>query len=208
MLYSSQSELISDSQKLLDSLGPLPQPRTRPIFIALSGLPGTGKSYFSQLLAEKLPLVILESDALRKVLFPQPSYSHIESARLFRACYFLIENLLKAGVSLVLDATNLTERYRQKLYNIAETTKARFVLVKMVAPAQVVRKRLKLREKNPLNMSDADWEVYQSMKTEEETIHRRHYVVDSSKDVTPVIDVIIGELTKKRSIHGNQGSKS
>jgi predicted kinase len=195
---SPVSQRFKDSLRLLESLGPLPRPVDRPVFVALSGLPGTGKSYFSKILAEKLPVVILESDALRKRLFTQPSYSWQESARLFRACYFLIEDLLDNGISLILDATNLNERYRRKLYNIAEKADARFILVKTVAPQSLVKERLEAWTQDPLNQSDAGWEVYQAMKPRVDKIRRRHYVVNTSRDITPVLNKILLEAKKQK----------
>ncbi|MFC2060414.1 AAA family ATPase, partial [Chloroflexota bacterium] len=104
--------LVSDVQRLADNLGQLPEPTVNPAFIAVSGLPGTGKSYFCSQLAKRLPLVVLESDVLRKALFSSPSYGLKESSHLFRTIHRLIEDLLKRGMSLILDATNLSERYR------------------------------------------------------------------------------------------------
>ena len=89
------SQLFSDVRRLTESLGQLPEPAVAPAFLAVSGLPGTGKSYFCGKLNEKLPVVILESDALRKVLFSPPGYSPEESSRLFQVCHLLIERLLR-----------------------------------------------------------------------------------------------------------------
>jgi len=69
------TQLISDVQRLTESVGELPEPLAEPTFIVVSGLPGTGKTYFCNKLAERLPFVILESDVLRKALFSSPSYS-------------------------------------------------------------------------------------------------------------------------------------
>ena len=69
------TQVDSDVQQLARGLGQLPDPVVKPAFIAVSGLPGTGKSYFSRKLAERLPFLILESDALRKLLFPSPAYT-------------------------------------------------------------------------------------------------------------------------------------
>ncbi|MFC1933805.1 AAA family ATPase [Chloroflexota bacterium] len=137
--------LATDVERLNKSLGQLPQPVAEPAFVAVSGLPGTGKSYFCNKLAERLPFAILESDALRKVLFSSPSYSQEESSCLFRAVQHLIERLLKKGVSLILDATNLSERHREYLYSIADRLDIRLVLVRVEAPPGVVRGRLEAR---------------------------------------------------------------
>jgi len=188
------ARLVSDVQRLTESLGQLPEPVAEPMFIAVSGLPGTGKSYFCNQLAKRLPLVILESDALRKALFSFPSYSPQESSHLFRAVHLLIERLLKRGVSLILDATNLSERYREYLYSIADHLGVKLVLVRVEAPPQVVYERLKSRHGNSQDKSDADWTVYQKMKSSVQHIRRNHYAVDTSRDITPVLDKIAREV--------------
>ena len=187
------TQLVSDVQRLIDSLGELPELVAEPVFIAVSGLPGTGKSYFCSKLTERLPFVILESDALRKTLFPLPSYSLQESSRLFRAVHLLIEGLLKKGVPLILDATNLSERYREHLYSIADRLDVKLVLVWVEAPPWVVHERLKARQGNLGSKSDADWAIYQRMKTSVQKIRRNHYAVDTSRDITPVLDKIVKE---------------
>ena len=192
------SRLLSDVQRLTESLGEFPEPVVKPSFIAVIGLPGTGKSHFCHKLVERLPFIILESDALRKKLFPRPCYSAEESARLFRALHLLIERLLKRGISLILDATNLSERFRERLYNIADRLGVKLILVRVEAPPEVVYKRLKARqqEAGPQNKSDADWGVYQRMRTTVEEMHRNHYAVDTSRDITPVLDKVVREVRR------------
>jgi len=187
---------VSDVQRLTDSLGHMPEPVVKPVFIVVSGLPGTGKSYFCNKLAERLSFIILESDALRRVLFSPPRYSLAESSRLFRAIHRLIESLLKKGISLILDATNLSERYRERLYSIADRSDVKLILVRVEAPPEVVQARLKARQENPKNKSDADWEVYQRMKPSVQKIQRNHYAVDTSRDITPVLDKIVREARR------------
>ncbi|MFC2002918.1 AAA family ATPase [Chloroflexota bacterium] len=187
------TELLSDVDRLSEGLSHLPEPVAKPTFIAVSGLPGTGKSYVCSKLAERFPVVILESDALRKTLFPSPSYSGQESARLFRAIHLLIERLLKRGISVILDATNLSERYREYLYSIAYRLDVKLILVRVEAPPEVVQERLNARQENTETRSDADWAVYRRMKPTVEKIRHNHYVVDTSQDITPVLDKIVRE---------------
>lgn len=191
------AQLVSDVQRLTESLGQLPEPAAKPVFIVVSGLPGTGKSYFSRRLAERLQFIILESDALRKTLFSSPDYSAAESGRLFRAIHRLIERLLRKGVSLILDATNLSERYRERLYCIADRLGAKLILVRVEAPPEVVRARLRARQENAESKSDADWSVYQRMRSSVQKIWRNHYAVDTSRDITPVLDKIVREVRRR-----------
>ncbi|MFC1940647.1 AAA family ATPase [Chloroflexota bacterium] len=186
--------LAADVKRLAESLGQLPEPAAEPAFIAVSGLPGTGKSYFCNKLAERLPFVILESDALRKILFSPPTYSAAESAHLFRAIQHLIERLLEKGISLILDATNLSERHREYLYSIADRLGVKLVLVRVEAPPEVVRRRLESRLEDSESKSDADWTIYQRMQSSVDRIHRKHYAADTSRDIAPVLDKIVKEV--------------
>jgi predicted kinase len=193
-----QNQLSQDLTKLRESLGSLPEALADPGFVVVSGLPGTGKTFFCRKLAERQPFCILESDAIRKALFPSPDYSTAESARLFTACHSLIEWLLKNGVPVIFDATNLSEHHREHLYRISDKTAARLVLVHVEAPPEVAYQRLQARKNwaAPENKSDADWEIYRRMEPRAEKIRRNYFAADTSQDITPVIDKIIHTLNR------------
>ena len=194
----NESQLAADVKKLMDSLGKLPEPTISPALIVVSGLPGSGKSYFSRRLAERLPLPIIESDAMRQILSAKPDYSPGESERLFHACHALIGNLLRKGISLIFDATNLIERHREQLYRIADSADAKLIIVRLEAPPELVRQRLERRQTEPdqNDKSDADWKVYQKMTATAEKIRRNHFAVDTSKDIAPAIEKIVREAKR------------
>jgi predicted kinase len=187
------SSLREDVERLRGSLNGLPPPQVEPPLIVVSGLPGTGKSFLCRKVAEKSPFLILPSDALRKVLFPTPQYNEQENKRLFSACHVLIEELLKKGIPVIFDATNLLEHHREYLYRTAERAGAKLILVWVEAPPEVVRQRLIARERTPVPERDsqAGWEVYNKMKPRREKISRNHLVVDTSQDITAAVDKII-----------------
>lgn len=190
--------VCEDAQVLRESLSELPEPVAKPVLVVISGLPGTGKSYFSSKLAERLPCAIVETDAMRKALFPSPNHSARESNRLFRACHLLIEQLLRKGIPIILDATNLVESHRERLYHIADRLQVKLIIVRAEAPLELVRQRLQNRlvGTNPRDRSDADWKVYQRMKPRVQRIRRNHFAVDTSRDITPVIDKIMREVKR------------
>ncbi|MBI2166396.1 MAG: ATP-binding protein [Chloroflexi bacterium] len=189
----------ADTDVLRDGLTPLPAPLPKAVLVVVSGLPGTGKSHFCRCLVSRLPAAVLETDALRKHLFPSPSYSAEESTRLFRAVHALIEELLRRGIPVVLDATNLVEAHRERLYNISDRVGAKLILVRAEAPAELVRERLEKRRSGAEareDYSDADWSVYQRMASTREPIVRNHLVVDTSRDMAPVIDKVMREVRR------------
>jgi len=191
-------EIAADVKKLRLGLNGLPEPVANPVLVIVSGLPGTGKSYFSRKLAERLPSAVIESDALRKQLFTIPTYRAEESHRLFNACHRLVEELLGKGIPVILDATNLVEHHREPLYRIARRLGAKLIIVRVEAPRELVRQRLQGRAEgiNREDKSDACWSIYQRMRTRVERISHNYFAVDTSRDITPVIDKIVREAKR------------
>jgi predicted kinase len=186
-----KSKILSDADKLYNSLGKLPEAVKNPVLVLVSGLPGTGKTHFSKELSKRLPFVTLESDVLRRILNPNPNHGKPESARLFSAIHSLCERLLKEGHSVIVDATNLTEKHRQHFYDISDRTSIKLIIVQITATPLVVKERLGKRGKKSANNSDADWKVYKRMSKSVDKIRRKHYSVDTSVDYSNILDEIV-----------------
>ena len=152
-----RQQLLEDARKIEEYVQPLPPPRASPALVVLSGLPGSGKSYFCRRLASCYPMAGLKSDALRKALFGQPTHSAEESRRLFAACHLVLSRLLTRGVAAIFDATNLREVHRRQVYRIADDHKAKLILVHLQASPPVVHERLEARAKGlrSQDLSDA-----------------------------------------------------
>jgi predicted kinase len=189
-----KSKILSDADKLYASLGKLPEPVPNPVLVLVSGLPGTGKTHFSKELSKILPFVTLESDVLRRVLNKNPDHSKPESKRLFSAIHSLCERLLSEGSSVIADATNLTEKHRQHFYDISDRTGVKLVIAQITAAPQIVKGRLEKREKEFINNSDADWQVYKRMEKSVDKIRRKHYSLDTSVDYSNILNEIVEEI--------------
>ncbi len=179
--------------------GQLPAPKP-PVLVIMVGPPGTGKSHLARLLAERVPVQIVETDEIRRRIAPRPTYSREESGRVYRLAHREIARLLRIGENVVFDATNLYERGRRTLYRIAERSGARLLIVRTVAPDQVVKERLLKRKLGvgPVDRSEAGWEVYCRMKAEYEQIKRPHLVVDTSQDLQPAVDQIVNLILDEK----------
>jgi predicted kinase len=162
-----------------------------PVLILMSGLPGSGKSYLSEQICAQLPCVIIESDRVRKVLFAPPTYSAEESAIVHRTCQQLMRRLLKRGVRVIFDATNLIEFHRELLYALAQCCGAQLLIVRTYAPEAVIRARLEQRQARGNNASDADWQVYRRMSESEQEIRRPHWCIDTSQDTRNAVRTIV-----------------
>jgi predicted kinase len=183
---------LAESVAKVRALLPLNMETTAyPVLIMMSGLPGSGKSYLSDRLAERLSAVAIESDRVRKALFSQPTYSAEESALVHRTCQETMRYLLRKGVRVIFDATNLVEFQREGIYSLAERSGARLLIVRVVAPEEIVRQRLAQREGRDESASDADWGIYRRMSKREQGIQRPHLCIDTSKDIDNAIRKIV-----------------
>jgi predicted kinase len=153
-----------------------------PTLVLTVGLPGTGKSTFARRLAGRIDATVLESDALRRLLFGEPDYSAAESQRLFDAIRGAARVLLADSRDVIVDATNLKERDRQPFFTLAEETGARLLVLRFSAPRLEVERRLELRRNGAdlLDRSSAGIAVYEMMAEREEPLTVEHLVIDTS----------------------------
>ena len=161
-----------------------------PFLVMLSGLPGTGKSYFARQLVQRVPFLVLESDRLRKSLVPHPKYTRGEHSRVFAACHLLLEEFLGQGRRVLFDAANLTEQYRQPVYKMACRACVALVVIRFTAPEETIRRRLAERAAglDPDNYSDAGWLIHTRLRQGDQPIKREHLTVDTSQDIEPVLE--------------------
>ncbi len=187
------ADLATLRQTLSTDLEGVPaEGRSHAFLVVLCGLPGTGKSHFARELVSRVPMAVLSSDRLRKALVGQPKYTAGESTRLFAACHQLIEELLQEGRKVLFDATNLNEASRQPLYDITSRLHVPLILAHLTAPNGVILQRLTGRANGELDssFSDADWRIYCRLRPMQQPIVRPHYAVDTSQDITPVVEEI------------------
>lgn len=183
----------ADVERILAEVEGYASRRKRPALVVLVGLPASGKSRVAEGLRSRTGAVVLESDALRRLLFRRRTYSAAESQRLFAAIHAATERLLAEGASVVLDATNLAEAERAPLYEIAERQGAKLLLVLVTVPDRLVRGRLARRAASRLSRSEADLRVYRRMRERLEPMQRPYYTVDTSQEIEPML----AELTKE-----------
>lgn len=108
----------------------------------LTGLPASGKSTIARELTTQLGTLgyiveVLESDAVRHVLTPQPTYSQAERDLFYRALAFMGARLVTHGITVIFDATANRRAYR----DFARSLIPRFIEVAVECPLELAMQR-------------------------------------------------------------------
>jgi len=108
----------------------------------LTGLPASGKSTIAAALKPQLEglgcaVEVLESDAVRRILTPAPTYSHEERDLFYRTLAFMGARLVAHGVTVIIDATANRRVYR----DFARGLIPRFIEVAVECPLELAMQR-------------------------------------------------------------------
>lgn len=116
--------------------------RPQAFAIWLTGLPASGKSTIGaalrpQLEQLNLPVEVLESDAVRRILTPTPTYLLAERDLFYRALAFMGARLVAHGVTVIFDATANKRAYRDFARSLIPT----FIEVAVECPLGLAMQR-------------------------------------------------------------------
>lgn len=147
----------------------------------VAGEPGVGKSRVAKHIAKRTDGKRLATDVIRKDLFGQnPEYTKKESQTVYDEMFDRARNLLKKGEPVVLDATFMLSSGRERANRLAQqfTDPYNFTIVRVVCDESVALKRIREREDSA---SDADADVYRSIRDRFEKIELPHVTIDNSE---------------------------
>ncbi len=145
------------------------------MIILVLGLPGSGKSYFAERLAEKIGAEYVNSDRLRKALFPKRTYSEDEKIKVYEVMLNKMEGAIAQNNYMVLDATFHKASIREP-FNAKSKGNLRFIEIQV--DEEIVRERLK--ESRPF--SEADFEVHRLLQKEWEPLLESHLTLQSTNN--------------------------
>jgi adenylylsulfate kinase len=110
--------------------------------IWLTGLPASGKTTLAHALKDKLYaegicVQVLDSDDLRQILTPEPTYTTEERDWFYEVFVYIVRLLADNGVNVVVAATASKRSYRQKARSRCE----QFAEVHLVCPPEYCKQR-------------------------------------------------------------------
>lgn len=158
------------------------------------GLPGVGKTEISRRVAEATLAERLNTDVVRKELFPTPNYTREESALMYQTMVEKADELLAAGFSVLLDGTFNGQRERELIKQLATEREMVLKIIEVICSDEVVlRERLEKR-KGTGNPSDADFETYQMIKARFMPIEEEYLQVDNKSQSIEELERVVAEI--------------
>lgn len=153
--------------------------------VVICGEPGVGKSKVARIINSYIDGKLFATDAIRKQLFgANPEYTQSESQAVYDEMFSRAMNALLRSKSVVLDATFMYEKGRERAEIIAErsSTDVNLSIIRVTCDPTEAKKRIRERAENGDSESDAGVDVYQSIRDRFEPIERDHTVIDNSGD--------------------------
>jgi len=167
----------------------------KPYMITVTGLPGVGKIFVSKQLTKILDTVYLDEDRIKHKLLPellgkekyewyikhQKLFSPDIRLKMYEDLYSEIEDRLKLRKNVIVDGVFYLQRFRQDLYDIANSCNVDFYLVEVICPEEIVKERMNKRFKE--ENATARFGIYREIKKVWEPIKEEHIIIDSGEDI-------------------------
>jgi predicted kinase len=151
------------------------------ILLMITGLPGTGKTTFALALAKQLQFVHFNSDMLREELGLKGRYDAATKQLIYTTLLMRVEEVLRQGKSVIVDATFYKETLRAPFVQAADQFAVPVIWIELRAAAPTIKERV--GQERPY--SEADYEVYLRIEKDYEPLERKDLVFWTDQQAIP-----------------------
>lgn len=141
-----------------------------PLLIAIFGLPGTGKTTVAELLAQHLGTKHFNTDKVRNRIDKREQYDEENKDLVYDKMLELTKSEIEKGKNVIVDGTFYKKKLRMRFMELANSYDAPVKWVEVCAKEETVKKRVSKTRR----YSEADYAVYQKIKTEFEPMEEFH----------------------------------
>jgi aminoglycoside phosphotransferase family enzyme/predicted kinase len=178
--------------------------------LTMHGVSGTGKSTVALRLVDRLGALRIRSDVERKRLykldpyehpsseFAQELYSQEATELTYEKLAQLASHILSAGMSVIVDATNLQRWQRERLEEVATDNGVPFCIADCQAAMNVIETWIHQREDEDDDASDANFDIVdRQMRSQDELSEeelRKTFIIHS--DIIEDTNELVSEIRK------------
>ncbi|MCH8336575.1 MAG: AAA family ATPase [Proteobacteria bacterium] len=182
-----------------------------PILIVMQGLSGSGKTWLSRKLVSEFPAIRVRADIERKRMLGMDEladsesgvgegiYSEDASRDTYDRLLCIAEIVLRAGHSIIVDASYLKIAERDKVRKLAARCGSHYILVQTCARDETLRRRIRKRSNLGDDASEARLNIlkYQQQHAAKLTAVEHHSALRICTDVNIDIVDLAGRIRKK-----------
>ncbi len=180
------------------------------MLVLMHGLSASGKTHASGMLAETMPAVRVRSDVERKRLhglaekadsnspIGQGIYTANATEEVYERLFALAETILAAKHDVVLDASFIDEKWRQRAMQVAVNCGAEFAIVTMVTPLEILRCRLLRRRAEKSDASEGSAAVLENQLqcADPLTLAEQELAVEWHSNCETDVELILAQLRR------------
>jgi predicted kinase len=162
------------------------------MIVIMAGLPGTGKSTLARALAQRLPGMVLDKDAIRAALFQPPHVEYslaqddfCQEIMLQTAGYLLTKD---AELHVLLDGRTFSRRYqRTRVIEFCSQVGAAWATLECICAEQTALGRL-AEAANTHLAANRTPDLYREIRKAWEPIDQPKLVIDTDADLDSCVD--------------------
>jgi predicted kinase len=128
--------------------------------VLVFGLPGSGKSYFSERLANTLGAQYISSDKIRRKMNLKGKYTFEDKFSVYQEMAKITGLAIEQGKDVVVDGTFYHKRMRELVIVPVKAYQTPLHFIEITAPEEIAKERLR----KPREESEADYSVYHHVK--------------------------------------------
>lgn len=167
--------------------------------ILFRGLPGTGKTFIIERLAEIYPeFQIISRDVIRKKIFPSPNYSKQEKEQLELSILFIVEENLKAGKTVIIDGMTFSSlRSISSFLQISIKNRVKYKIIECTCSERVALDRINDDVRNRKHPAkDRNRNLYYDVKFKHEKLTNPHLTINTEHMMGANIQKIVEYLSE------------
>lgn len=150
------------------------------MIIVVFGLPGTGKTRFSERLQKDIGARHLNTDKIRARLHQKGNYTTHTKQLIYEELVKQAKSYLIEGSDVIIDGTFHKRHRREMIHRLSEETRHPVFFIEMAAKETSIKSRLASKRKD----SEANFDVYQKIKAELDAYSDADLILWSDSDTT------------------------
>lgn len=163
--------------------------------VVFKGKPGVGKTYVSDMLAEKLDYFIIHKDDINNLVFEAYGANKQSSDLVYSLIEYFSRNLLEKGKDVVIDCSLSLESNYLLFKNLAQSTGAHLIVVEVLLPDNdELEKRLNSRTDLPEHRIKTLGDIKKQGLMYENYEIENLITIENSGDVGATINDLVGKI--------------